>query len=492
MFDLLQSDSIQQAESSNPFYCARSEALEVEILTMAGQMNAAQYRFLTLLFDFDEHGGWQGDGIRSFAHWLNWKVGMGMMMAREKIRVARSLPDLPLIDEAFSTGKISYSKVRAMTRVANPENEAVLLQIAEYGTANHVEYLVRKYQRCKRLQDPLEDDSWRQHKELAWHQDETGMYIINARLPPEEGALVIKALEVIQAENQRKKDDAMIDAKAKIEAETETTVNVDSNNVSAETFNEKLLLSEPGVSELVPAGMAGQDFQTDRASALTHLAENYLNGVRVDSTSNSLGEKYQVFLHINANAASLDWKVSQADHCSIDHRSFLAPEVAKRLACDASLTTVLEDDQGNTLNIGRRSRIVPRAMSHALRIRDAGCRYPGCTQTHYTDSHHIKHWAQGGETSMENLVTLCRFHHRLLHKGAYRLARDESGDLVFSNSRNEMISQSFYPQFPSDLHADACLDPKIDEHRVKSKWQGDSMDIQQSLQCLFDLEKWAR
>ena len=141
---------------------------------------------------------------------------------------------------------------------------------------------------------------------------------------------------------------------------------------------------------------------------------------------------------------------------------------------------MLEDDQGNTLNIGRRSRIVPRAMSHALRIRDAGCRYPGCTQTHYTDSHHIKHWAQGGETSMENLVPLCRFHHGLLHKGAYRLARDEAGDLVFTNSCNEVISQSCYPQFSSNLHADDCLDPKIDEHRVKSKWQGGSMDIQQS------------
>jgi hypothetical protein len=106
---------------------------------------------------------------------------MGMVMARKKIRVARSLPDLPLIDAAFSTGKISYSKVRALTRVANPENEAIVLQIAEYGTANHLEYLVRKYQPCKRLQDPLENDRWRQHKELAWHQDETGMYSITSR-----------------------------------------------------------------------------------------------------------------------------------------------------------------------------------------------------------------------------------------------------------------------------------------------------------------------
>jgi len=87
---------------------------------------------------------------------------------------------------------------------------------------------------------------------------------------------------------------------------------------------------------------------------------------------------------------------------------------------------------------------------------------------------------------MENLLTLCRFHHGLLHKGAYRLASDEAGDLVFTNSRNEVISLSFYPQFLSDLHADDCLDPKIDEHRAESKWQGDSMDIQQVLQCMFE------
>ena len=173
------------------------------------------------------------------------------------------------------------------------------------------------------------------------------------------------------------------------------------------------MLSEPRFSDLAPAGLATQDFQADRASALTHLAESYLSGVRVDSTSSSLGEKYQVFLHINANAASLDWKISQADHCSVDHKNRLAPDVARHLACDANLTTMLEDDKGNTLSIGRRSRIVPRAMSHALRIRDAGCRYTGCAQNHYTGRHHIKHWAQGGETSMGNLLTLCRFHHGL-------------------------------------------------------------------------------
>jgi hypothetical protein len=164
--------------------------------------------------------------------------------------------------------------------------------------------------------------------------------------------------------------------------------------------------------------MPSEDFLADKASALVHMAESFLLTNNTKESGNSLGEKYQIFLHINANAASSDCKVSQSDNCTIDNKRFLTPAVAKRLACDASISTVLEDDRGNVLNIGRRSRIVSRVMSHALRIRDGGCRFPGCCQNHYTDAHHIKHWAEGGETSMGNLVTLCRLC-RARHKPHY-------------------------------------------------------------------------
>ena len=102
----------------------RCEALCEEITTLAGHLNAANYRFLKLLDEFDRHDGWAGDGIRSLAHWLNFKCGFGELVAREKVRVARARRSLPLIDAAFERGEISYSKVRAMTRVATPENEA--------------------------------------------------------------------------------------------------------------------------------------------------------------------------------------------------------------------------------------------------------------------------------------------------------------------------------------------------------------------------------
>ena len=120
--------------------------LENEILTMAAQINAVTYRFIKLLAEFDENDGWHGDVIQSFSHWLNWKIGMGSLMAREKVRVARALVDLPLIDTAFSKGEVSYSKVRAMTRAATPENEEYLMMIARHGTAAHIEFLVQKYQ----------------------------------------------------------------------------------------------------------------------------------------------------------------------------------------------------------------------------------------------------------------------------------------------------------------------------------------------------------
>ena len=110
-----------------------------------------------------------------------------------------------------------------------------------------------------------------------------------------------------------------------------------------------------------------------------------------------------------------------------EDKPWLSPQTARRLSCDASLVTVLEDDAGNVLNVGRRSRIVPAAMRRALMERDGVCRFPGCHESRYVDAHHIKHWAEGGETSLGNLVTLCRFHHRQLHRGCFDIENSEAG-----------------------------------------------------------------
>jgi hypothetical protein len=134
-------------------------------------------------------------------------------------------------------------------------------------------------------------------------------------------------------------------------------------------------------------------------------------------------ERCQVVLHVDINTL----REQRAGLCCVHGRAhfedkpWLTPRTARRLACDASLVTVLEDGSGQVLNVGRRSRIVPAHIRRALQERDGVCRYPGCHESRYVDAHHIHHWAEGGETSLDNLVTLCRFHHRQLHRGCFEI-----------------------------------------------------------------------
>src|SRR3954471_11187737 len=113
--------------------------IEAEITELAGHLNAAQYRWLTLIAEFDQRNGWADSGCVSCAHWLNFKCGVALGAAREKVRVACALEQLPKIAAAMGRGAVSYSKARAITRIASAENEDYLLSIALHGTAHHVE-----------------------------------------------------------------------------------------------------------------------------------------------------------------------------------------------------------------------------------------------------------------------------------------------------------------------------------------------------------------
>ncbi len=125
------------------------DELAADICTLAGHINAAQHRWLVLIAEFDKRNGWSDGATQSCAHWLNWKCGMAMGAAREKVRVARALESLPKVSAAMECGRLSYSKAREITRVASTETEDYLLMIAEHGTAQHVEKLVRAYRRCQ-------------------------------------------------------------------------------------------------------------------------------------------------------------------------------------------------------------------------------------------------------------------------------------------------------------------------------------------------------
>src|SRR5215469_3296163 len=164
-----------------------------QIAELAAHLDAATARLLDLIREFDERGGW-GSGFASCAHWLAWRVGLALGAAREHVRVARALASLPKLKEALARGELSYSKVRALTRVAAPETEERLLAVGHAGTAEHVELIVRGWRRMDRNAETEETTRRHRHRALHVYPDGDGMVVIRGRLEPEVGAVVIQAL----------------------------------------------------------------------------------------------------------------------------------------------------------------------------------------------------------------------------------------------------------------------------------------------------------
>ena len=160
----------------------------------------------------------------------------------------------------------------------------------------------------------------------------------------------------------------------------------------------------------------------------------------------------------------------------------MAIETVRRLACDASLVTVLENEEGEPLNVGRKIRSIPPALRRALNSRDRGCRFPGCSNTHYVDAHHIHHWANGGETKLSNLVQLCRFHHRQVHEGRVVVQILDDGALRFLKPNGERFD-SVAPDHTRPLSDWRQLvedhtqrDLRIDKKTAATLWRGEQMD----------------
>lgn len=209
------------------------------------------------------------------------------------------------------------------------------------------------------------------------------------------------------------------------------------DDVSAEALEDRSAGKRPeDVSAETPDSRPAQR----RADALVAMAETALaSGIAACAG----GERHQVVVHVDAEALADDGP----GRCELDDGHALAPETARRLACDSSVVAMRERG-GRALSVGRRTRSIPPAIRRALAARDRGCRFPGCGLHRFVDGHHITHWAHGGPTSVENLVLLCRHHHRLVHEGGYRLERRSGGRLVFRQMK-----------LPSGVESDAALRP---------------------------------
>jgi hypothetical protein len=268
-------------------------------------------------------------------------------------------------------------------------NEASLLEFALSTTAARVE------ERCQQLRNAgpgAVDAVNRAHERRAlrvWRDTARGTLTLSVELPLEAGELICQAL------------DKAVEAQGQQGPEFET-----------------------------------ESWSAQQTDALVTMAKNYLNGGSEGSASTA--EAYQVVVHVD----------SAALHGG-EGRSDLAVESVKRLSCDGSVVPMVDGADGEPLNVGRKQRTVPAALKRALWARDEGCSFPGCTHTRFVDAHHIRHWADGGETSLENTMLLCGGHHRLVHEGGYDIRKDYRGRWYFMRPDGRAIPRHGYR--PDDM-----------------------------------------
>jgi 5-methylcytosine-specific restriction endonuclease McrA len=423
-----------------------------EIAELAAHLDAATARLLDLIREFDARGGW-GNGFRSCAEWLTWRVGLAPGAAREHVRVARALGSLPRLSAALARGELSYSKVRALTRVASAETEERLLKIGRAGTAAHVERIIRAWRYVDRQAEIRETAERHRARSLHVYQDEDGMVIIRGRLEPEAGAVLMQALAAARDCVYEQGRHAVTDV--------------------------------PAGTSSVPAGNEPPTWGQLQADALTLVAETALHH---GMNPGSAGERYQVVVHVDAAVLADAGAPGQA----VVEGARVSAETSQRLACDATRVVMRHDAAGNVTEVGARTRTIPPAIRRALQHRDHGCRFPGCG-SRFGQGHHIRHWAHGGPTTLSNLATLCRRHHRAVHEEGFQVTREGSGELKFWTPQGQVLpsvpTPPAAPPAPAEhlKRENAALAIDIDAHTSTPSWLGDRLDLEWTISVLHPL-----
>ena len=404
------SSSTAPSPLSDPENLEELEELEEEITTLAAHIHAATHRLLTLIAEFDGRRGWELGGHRSCAHWLSFRTGIDLGAAREKVRAARALEVLPETSASMARGELSFSKVRALTRVATEANERELLELARGCSTAQLERMVRGFRRGSRADEAALEREGQENRALSVFPDEDGMYVVKGRLPAEVGALLMRAVEAASDALYREKRKEPEEPK-----ERGSRLEVETLKAAAQRRADALgLLAERALA----AGFGSRE-----TAGRDRQEEAPISGTRA--------ERFQVVLHVEAETLRAEGEPGRSE---LEDGTRVSAETSRRLSCDAGLVRVRHSPDGSILDVGRKSRTISPALRRALEVRDQGCRFPGCG-LRFTEGHHVKHWAEGGETSLGNTLLLCRHHHRLVHEERWTVDWWGPGRAVFFDPR---------------------------------------------------------
>jgi hypothetical protein len=447
--------------------------------------------------------------MTSSAAWLSWRCGIAPVAAREHLRVARALESLPETTAAFSSGELSFSKVRALTRVATADNESTLVMWARHTTAAQLESIVRAYRGVVASERACAEGKAAEPF-LRWLWDDDGSLVVYGRLAPEDAGLFLQALHATSDRLERDAEGSSAEPPRDVSAET-------GPDASAETPGDTCAKTGPDASSTTrdegiytgttPDASIGPDVsaQTGRdvssqpsvsaetpveplprpspAEALVAMAETAL----ATGPKSGGADRYQVVVHVDAEVLEKD---SLDGRCHVEDGPALAPEIARRVACDASVVEIIEED-GSALDVGRKRRTIPPALRRALEARDQSCRWPGCGRRRFLECHHVTHWAHGGPTRPDNLALLCRFHHRLVHHGDFTVTIEPDGRVTISRPDNEVIPGAPSPppaqRDLGDVHRHLGL--LIDPSTCVGKWDGYGVDYALCVDVLLGIDR---
>jgi hypothetical protein len=369
------------------------EAGFTQLQRVAEMLEAERARWLA---EIDRRRTFAADGHLSTTSWLIDRFGASGAAACQQVRVARALEGMPVSREALGSGEISSSAVRVLMEAkeeqpeAFSEAEARLVQAAKALTVRKLTSAVATWSR--NVDARAAEEKARRLKErrrLSIGPLPSGMVRIDGELDPETGQVVMTSLR------------SVLDAKAR---------------------------SGPG---------DGRTPAQARADALGELCRQSL-----DRGGRPFVGRERPHLVVKLVPETLTGGGAPAE---LEEAGVIGTQEARRLACDASITRVVLRGSSEPLDLGRRTPVIPPAIRRAVVVRDQGCRFPGCDRpAPWCDAHHARHWADGGPTSISNLVLLCRPHHRMLHEGGFKL--DKSGcRLVFRRPDGSVLEDRAPP-----------------------------------------------
>lgn len=408
--------------------------LERRLMTHAGHIAAAEARWLGWLGEYCACEGWGDWGCTGPVQWLSWNCGMSKSTAREKVRVANALRELPVIRSRFAEGRLSYSKVRAITRVAAPEDDADLAALAVAATGAQLDTIVRSFRKALDALDGSKASAWHRR---SWRgrDDEDDASVFTLRVERHHAQVVHTA---IANEVNRQIDDLMklhpdrcrkevIDSRGGWSAMAADAAVAFLNGTARTDAPEPTSVEIIVDAEQIHSCCNAQPSSSDSPRATDSTRSASAGAPQPDATDSEADDIRDAAASAGALDKAGDRPVLgyrfRAGGCDVDAAT------GHRLCCDPRISAMIEDARSNTVGVGRQSRLINRSLRRALERRDQHrCQFPGCGTTRNLHAHHAFHWAKGGPTELSNLILVCNFHHHQLHEGGWHV---EPGTFVF-------------------------------------------------------------